>query len=114
MDVVSQINAPYTDEELYMAVLDAFDKCNSEKPNDISKLTSLERFLNVKGYSKAVKNRRLIIIHWNIKEGYYLTPTVKTPRRGFVHMDNHIKRLGHSFTKDRLMHAFIEAVKESS
>ena len=72
-------------------------------------MTAIEKILGIKGYSKAVKNKKLVLVDWDIDEGYTVTPTEKIPRRGYVHLIELAKKLPLDCSKNRLAEAVIEA-----
>ena len=43
--------------------------------------------MNIKEFSKAVKDKKLIIFGWDCDEGYYVVLTQKVPKQGFVHIE---------------------------
>jgi len=114
IDLAVQLNSPYSDEELEKVVFTAFDKCFSITPDEQIKETAIEKFLNVKGYSKAVKDRRFISFFWNDDEGYIITPTQKVPRQGYCHLNDKAFRLGMTPKSNEIAKAIREAVLISS
>ena len=84
IDIVNQLLIPYTDEELENILRLAFSQCYSKEPDDTTNVSSLERYLKIRGYSKAVKNRKLILCEWDSDDEYYII-TTKKPQKGFVH-----------------------------
>jgi len=50
--------------------------------------------LNIKEFSKAVKDKKLIIFGWDCDEGYYVVLTQKVPKQGFVHIEEKKLYLG--------------------
>ena len=88
LDIVNKLQFPYSDEDLEEILKKSLNECFSKKPNDLTSESSLERYLNVKGFSKAVKDRKLVVFGWNCDEGYYVIPTNKIPKRGFVDIED--------------------------
>ena len=113
IDIVFSLSSPYSDEQLEQLLLEAMKKCYFQKADDSSGVSPLEKFLKVKGYAKAVKNKRLISFDWFKDEGYIVIPTEKKPRYGFVNIDDKSIRLGTEFKSGMLANAFREAMKIS-
>ena len=114
IDLAFQLNSPYTDEELEESINKALVQCFSLKPNEDIKETVIERFLKIKGYSKAVKERRFVSLFWNVNEGYIITPTKKVPRQGYVHINDKSFRLGLKPQMGEIGLAIREAMKLST
>ena len=112
IDVVNQIAFPYSDEEVEEALIKAMKLCYTKNPDDDDS-SPIEKFLKVKGYSKAVKDKKLVCFRWDIDDGYYLIPTEKIPKRGFVHLEDKTIRLGKAIEKGKLAISFKEALKLS-
>lgn len=113
IDLVSQLDAPYNDEEIEHAIKTAYDQCFTKKPDENIKETPIERFLKVKGYKKAVKDKKVINFFWNVDEGYTITPTKMIPKQGYAHMIDRAFRLGHNPQKGEIAKAIREAMKIS-
>ncbi|WP_033166103.1 hypothetical protein [Clostridium sp. KNHs205] len=109
-----QLLYPYTDEELEKSIYKAMDLCFSIIPDDEDKTTPIEKFLNIKGYSRAVKERRLIFFFWNVDEGYIITPSQKIPRQGYSSIDEKEFRLGMNPKEEEIAKAIREAMKLST
>lgn len=114
IDLITQLNLPYSDEELEEALKKALEQCHSKAPNDDLKITVMETFLNVKGYSKAVKDKKLINFNWRIDEGYKITPTQKIPKKGYVHLKDKEIMLGQDLKTGELARAVKEAISIST
>ena len=114
LDIINQLNMPYSDEELENTLKSAFSQCFTNEPDDTTNISSLEKFLKIKGYAKAVKNRRLVVCKWDCDDGYIITPTKKVPKEGFVHMKDNKIVLGKELKDGELSKAFKEAMKLSS
>src|SRR5690606_26594032 len=93
LDITFQLTSPYSDEELEICLMSALNKSYSQKADD-SSISSIEKTLNVKGFEKAVRNRKVVLFEWLEDEGYFVTPTNKLPRRGFVHVEDKKAGLG--------------------
>lgn len=113
LSIVNQLNKPFLENDLYIELVKTLDQCFSEEPDDTTNLSALEKFLDIKGYSKATKNRKLIILQWNNKEGYYITPTKKVPREGFTHLEDKTIMLGDSLECNGLLSAVTKAIELS-
>ena len=111
LDIINQLNIPYTDEELESLLINTLAQCYSKKADDSTNVSSLERFLGVKGFTTAVKKRRLVAFSWRYDKGYYITPTNKIPKRGFVDMVDNELILGTELKYGVLARKFREAMK---
>lgn len=112
--IVNQLNVPYSEIELDEMLKLALEQCYSLKPDEDLKITVIEKFLNIKGYSKAVKQRRWIGLEWDYKNGYTISPTQKIQKRGYVIIEEKIIKLGHENTSGELAKAVIEAMQLST
>ena len=66
LDILKHLAFPFSDEEVEEALLESMDLCFSEDPDDAPGYrTVMEKYLNVKGYAKAVKDKKCIIFHWD-------------------------------------------------
>lgn len=59
-----------------------FNQCYTKKPNE---LTPIELHFNIKRWSNAVRNKKLISCFWNDEIGYEITSTNKVPYKGYQH-----------------------------
>lgn len=109
IDVVNIMTFPYSDEEVEEALINAMKLCYTKNPDD-DNLSPIEKYLRVKGYSKAVKDKRLVCFRWDIDDGYYLIPTEKIPKRGFVHKEDKAIMLGEAIGKGKLSASLKEAL----
>lgn len=111
LDIIRELKNPYNDEELENALLDSMNLCYtelpSEEPNSI-----LVRHLGLKSYSKAVKDKRLVIFDWNSSDGYIVVPSIK--KRGYEHLTEQSIFLGKSFKNGELANAVKKALELSS
>lgn len=114
LDMVFEINVPYSDQQLEIFLKGAIDKCYSQKADDSTEFSSLEKHLNVKGFAKVVKNRRLVNFDWYKDSGYEIVPTIKKTRQGFVHIEEKIIKLGKELKDGELPNAFRQAMKLST
>lgn len=114
LDIVFELNLPYSDEQLEVFLKGVMDKCYSKKADDSAELSTLEKFLKIKGFAKAVKCRRLINFDWFKESGYAIVPTNKKPKQGYVHMEDKIIKLGKEPNEGELSKAFKEAMKLST
>lgn len=111
IDLITQLNSPYTDYELEETLLKALQLCYTKEPSDNLKSTAIEKFLNIKGYGKAVKDKKLITFEWSKETGFTVTPTCKLQKKGYINLDdNKIFVLGHDFEKDALAKAVRESI----
>lgn len=113
LDIIFELNKPYSDNQLEKLLRSAMNKCYSEESNDSSEISPLEKHLKVKGFAKAVQNRRLVGFDWYDDAGYVVIPTHKKPRQGFVHMEDKTIKLGKELKEGELSKAFKEAAKLS-
>ncbi|EKD94630.1 MAG: hypothetical protein ACD_26C00004G0001 [uncultured bacterium] len=112
LDLFYQLDSPYSNDELEKTLHEALDMCCSKKPQDDTTESSIERHLKVKGFSKAVKDKKLVSVNWNIDDGFYVTPTQKIPKKGYVHMNDII--LGKELEYGALTKALKFAILSSS
>lgn len=110
---VQVINSPYTDNQIEELLISALDQCFTLIPDENSSQTPLEKYLSIKGYSKAVKDKKLIKLSWNDEDGYFITPTEKIPRRGYVHLKKERIDLGNNIIDCNLANAVKEGIKKS-
>lgn len=80
IDMVIRLDSPYTDEQLETAIFEAMNNCFLKEADAAS---GLERHLGVKGYAKAVKDRRLVIIRREKGVGYIINSSIKN-RENYV------------------------------
>ncbi|WP_430509153.1 hypothetical protein [Gottfriedia solisilvae] len=114
IDKIRSLDSPYTDNQIEELLKDALSLCFSLNPNEEdTSLTPIEKFLGVKGYAKAVKDKKLIVLNWNIDEGYYITPTEKLPRKGYAHLKKYRINLGLELMKGELAKAVRDAIQLS-
>jgi hypothetical protein len=91
INIVNELNAPYTDEAIEELLFITFEQCFSKNPDELVNVTPIELYLNIKGYSSAVRNKKYINCFWNDEIGYEITPTFKVPYNGYRHqMDKKI------------------------
>ena len=114
INLAFQLKSPYTDEELEKSISKALVQCFRLKPNEDIKETVIERFLKIKGYSKAVNERRFVSLFWNVDEGYIVTPTKKVPRQGYVHINDKALKLGLKPRMGEISLAIRQAIKLST
>ncbi|RCX07643.1 hypothetical protein DFR58_1503 [Anaerobacterium chartisolvens] len=110
IDIVNEILVPYSDDDLEKALINAMELCYSKDPDADGDISPIAKHLKVKGYSKAVKNKRYICFRWDIDDGYYLIPTEKVPKRGYVHQEDKIIMLGKNIEYGKLAQAVKEAL----
>jgi len=114
LDIANVLNTPYSDNELENLLIETLNQCYSQKPNDTENSSFVERLLKVKGYEKAVKNRKLIGVNWNSDKGYSVIPTRKVPKQGYIDMENAEIFVGKNFKSGELAKAFKEAILMSN
>jgi hypothetical protein len=114
LDIANILNVPYSDNELEKLLIETLNQCYSQKPNDTENISFLERFLKVKGFAKAVKNRKLIGVNWNSDKGYCVIPTRKVPKQGYIVMEDVEIFIGKNFKSGELAKAFKEAILMSN
>jgi hypothetical protein len=112
IDIVYQITVPYTDDELEKTLMNVMELCFTKNPDD-DNISPIAKYLNVKSYSTAVKNRRYICFRWDIDDGYYIIPTKKIPREGYSHQQDKIIMLGKNIEQGKLAEAVKEALSQS-
>ena len=94
IDAVLVISSPYTDEELYQKVMEAFELCYSLVPEEGNVATPLEKLLKIKGYKKATRNKKYVSLYWNNQDGYSVTPTKKDSYGAYDDLLDHSFSLG--------------------
>jgi hypothetical protein len=111
LDIIHELKHPYSDEELENALLESMDLCYSKLPSE--ELNSIiVKHLGLKSYSKAIKDKRLVIFDWNSSEGYIVVPSIK--KRGYEHLTEQSIFLGKSFKNGELANAVKKAMELSS
>jgi hypothetical protein len=110
IDIVKEVEVPYSDEQIETSLEYVFQKCHSLTPVE-NEITPLEKFLGIKGYEKSIKGKKLVIYSWDSEEGYSITPTKK--QKGFVALNDKKINLGHEFIKGNLAKALREAIENS-
>jgi hypothetical protein len=113
IDSVSELKAPYSDEQLEQELTDSLNRCYSMRADDDLKVSSLEKYLGVKGFAKACQGRKIVEYRWNAKDGYYITPTNKVKGKGYLHMEDQRIFIGKSFNKGDLANAVKQAIELS-
>ena len=114
LSFVNEIGSISPDIELERILYLSLSQCFSEEANDSSEIGALEVHLNIKGYVKAVKNKKLIALEWDCDDGYYVVPTRKIPKQGFVDIEDKIIRLGKKIVEGELAKAVRQAIELSS
>jgi hypothetical protein len=112
IDLVNELNCPYSDEQLEETLLNNMDQCYSILPDETSKQSVLEKHLGVRGYSKATNGRKHVIFKWSASDGYLITPTVR--KRGYFLLPDQAIALGKSFKNGELANAVKKALVLSS
>ena len=113
LDLIVKLDFPYSDNDLENSLMRAIEDCFSIEPNVSLSVSALERFLNIKGFSKAVKDKRLVILEWNCDEGYFFLPTKKLTKQGFEHLESEKIYVGKKLIKGVLSKKFMDAIKLS-
>lgn len=113
IDVEQRLNDSYSLEELEEKLMLSFANCYSKVFDENLKVTALEKIVNIKGYSKAVKNKKLILVDWTQSEGYSVIPTDKIPQRGFVHQTENAIFVPLVYPENALAEAVVEAISLS-
>lgn len=108
IDIFKVLNINVADEELEETIFQAFEKCNKELPDDDDKRSPVEKYLKVRGWNKATKGFKCINVVWDFEEGYLVTPTVRTPKKGYDFM-KYIE-LGFEPKKGEIAKAIREAI----
>jgi hypothetical protein len=114
LDLPIRLDFPYNDDDLENEIYYAFEQCFSLIPDENAKETVLEKALNIKGYSKAARDRRFISAFWNVDEGYIVTPTQKVPRQGYCHLTEKAFELGSNPKKREIATAIRAAISIST
>ncbi len=110
IDAIVFVNYPYTDEELYRKIREAFERCYSIIPDEGNLPTPLEKLFKVKGYKKATRNKKYVSLYWNNEDGYSVTPTKKDSYGAYDHLLDHTFELGREPTSDAFARAIHDAL----
>jgi hypothetical protein len=96
-------------------VYDTFDKCYSAIPDINSKRTVIEKHLNIRGYTKATLNKKLVSIKWENEKGYSIRPSIRSKRGVYEYLplNKHIN-LGFDIKKGQLAEAIKDAIELST
>jgi hypothetical protein len=116
IDIVHYLGSPYSNYELGTTLMTALAECYSKKPDLDSKSTVIERFLHIKGYAKAVIDKKFFSVEWKAKEGYKVIPTRQEhkPKKGFLYMNDRIIRIKQEPSPEELAEAVREAIRIST
>lgn len=116
IDVPHQINVPYSDEELEDELMKAMEECYSKEADVKSNTTAIEKVLNIKGWEKAVKDKKLVDFSWTEDGGYKVTPTRKEhkPKRGYTYLSAQSIMLGKQFAPGELAKSVRKAIEIST
>jgi hypothetical protein len=113
IEAVTELKAPYSDEQLEQELINSMDRCYSLKPDESLKESVLEKFLGIKGFSKACKGLKIILFEWLAKDGFFFTPTNKVKGEGYLHLSEQKISLGKSFNKGDLANTVKKAIELS-
>lgn len=108
---VYELSYPYNNEDLYKRIIDSLKQCSYKKPKKSEK-SVLELYLGISGYQKAIKDKVLLALQWDMKSGYYLTPTKK--ERGFKYLEDKNILLGEKINNPDYLAQMIEKGFEMS
>ena len=113
LELYHRLEKGFTAEQLDKEIYRTFAEFNIQKPNDVLKPSALEKYLNIKGYSKAIKGMKFVNASWNSADGYYVLPTVNKGKNGFNYMDDKKIILGKNVKPGDLAEAVIRAIEIS-
>ena len=71
------MHMPYSDGDLEVGVLKAFEQYDTVPANEDLNASSLAAYFGKKSYSALEKDKRLISISWKADKGYSVMPTRK-------------------------------------
>lgn len=115
IELIKHLPYPYRDEEVEEALVEAMKLCFTKDPDDAPGYrTAIEKYLNIKGYAKAVKDKKLIEFHWDIDDGYSVIPSQKIPKQGYIDLTDKTIWLGKEIKKGELARALKEAMEIST
>jgi hypothetical protein len=114
IDRIQEVGYPYDAEQLYQKITNSLNNCYSLESYINDKPTPIENYLKIKGYGKAVKGKKLLILSWSLDTGYIIVPTEKIKKRGYVHIQDKMIKLGQELEKNNLLHSIIQATRASS
>ncbi|MDF9845556.1 MULTISPECIES: hypothetical protein [unclassified Paenibacillus] len=110
---IVELRHPYNTEELQSVIEESFKRCYSQEvDNDFPKVTAIEKHLKIKGYKKAIKNKKVVNLHWD-EEGYQVTPTTYSDKKGYVHQEGNTFFLGKELNESSLAEALLKAIRLS-
>lgn len=110
---IVELKYPYTIEELQSTLEEGFKRCYSQNVDkEFPKVTAIENHLKIKGYKKAVKNKKIVNLHWD-EEGYQVTPTTYSDKKGYVHQEEITFFLGKKIKPFSLAEALLKAISLS-
>ncbi len=110
IDVISKLNFPYNDEDLEETLLRSLELCHSKEPDEEKKQTYIERELGIRGYGKATKNLKIIILYWTKENGFQIEPHERIPRRGYVILEEQVIPLVKKIVSGQLAEAVKKAI----
>lgn len=114
IDILDILPKPYNNNILEDFLLESMGKCYSIEKEDYKSIGALEKHLNVKKWTTAVKGKKLVTFFWNYTEGYQIVShSVKGPRDGYTPMFDKRIVLGFEPNKGEISEAFLKALSES-
>ncbi|WP_441913433.1 hypothetical protein [Paenibacillus sp. MCAF9] len=113
INIVNELKSPYTDEGIEEKLLLTFDQCFTKNPDELINITPIELHFKIKGWTNAVRNKKLISCMWNDESGYVITPTNKVPYNGYEHQEDDSIVVGKKINLGDLANAVKIAIEKS-
>ncbi|MGM0885203.1 MAG: hypothetical protein ACQEXQ_29690 [Bacillota bacterium] len=113
INIVNELKSPYTDDDIEKMLLLTFNQCYTMNPDELINTTPIELHFNIKGWSNAVRDKKLISCFWNDEIGYKITPTNKIPYKGYQHQEDATIVLGKKVKPGDLANAVKKAIEKS-
>ncbi|WP_106769025.1 hypothetical protein [Paenibacillus faecalis] len=110
---ITELNSLSSEGELQAALFESLKNCNLELLDENPEVSSLEKHLGVKGYDKAIKDKKGVTLFLVPKEGYSITPTEKY-RWGYMGIGDEIHlSVEDALVNNNLAKAVLQAISLS-
>lgn len=111
INVVEQLNPPFRSDQLVFVLNSVLERCHSKVPIE-NEVSIIEKHTNIKGFDKATKGMKLVVLGWSKDEGYSLTPT-KKQKKGFRFLDDKKIDLGYEILEEDIVASLENAFENS-
>ncbi|RAV19413.1 hypothetical protein [Paenibacillus contaminans] len=114
--IVEHLNLPLDSSILLNKVNLCFDLCYSISPPMYpAKESPLANFLGVRNYREATKNKKLVVITWELEKGYIVYPHSKERSGGYNRLEQFGHLLGNNLNNGfDLLSVVIDSINKSS